>query len=109
MKHRLLPLIPVIALLGCDRAKTDAPADADTPAAAKPAQAAEPAQAATAPSTAKAPPAFPPEARRNSVPEGMTVLAEGAATPPMRELVSTAGPWSRSDTPTIVAFYRGFW
>lgn len=56
-------------------------------------------------------PKMPPQARRNSPPEGLdgSALAVGSPAPPMDKLPSTQGTWSRGAGPTIVVFYRGFW
>ncbi|MCR9160183.1 MAG: hypothetical protein ACE37F_37330 [Nannocystaceae bacterium] len=97
MQRLVLPIVvPLAALAACE-------ANAPQPQPAPPAQA--PAEAEPAPEK----PAMPPQARRNSPPEGMEVLAQGARTPAMSGLPATTGPWSRADAPTIVAFYRGHW
>jgi hypothetical protein len=54
---------------------------------------------------------FPPEARRNSAPEGIaeTALAVGAKAPALEGVASTTGPWTRANEVTALVFYRGDW
>lgn len=97
--------------MGCDRGepKPQAEPALERTAEKDPAPKPEVAPKAKADTKPKGKAAMPPQARRNSPPEDMKILAEGAAAPTMQDLPSTEGPWSRSKTPTIVAFYRGHW
>lgn len=54
---------------------------------------------------------FPPEARRNSAPEGIadTALAVGAMAPALEAVPSTAGAWTRGADLTVLVIYRGDW
>lgn len=107
VRSTLLALVPVLALLGCDRSDPKAQAEPVAGPTAEPTaekDAMRKPEATEPPKKAEA-----PKARRDAPPKDMKILAEGAAAPAMKDLTSTEGPWSRSNAPTIVAFYRGHW
>ena len=100
VRFALIVAVPLIAAIACgpDAPKAEPTASNQTPKAEDPPR-----------SDAPAKPAMPPQARRNSPPEGMEILAEGAPSPALSNLPATTGSWSRSSAKTIVAFYRGHW
>lgn len=107
VRSSLLALVPLLALSGCDRTAPERQAEPvaePTPGPTAEKDAAPKPEATEAPKKAEA-----PKARRDAPPKDLKMLAEGAAAPAMQDLTSTEGPWSRSNAPTIVAFYRGHW
>ncbi len=54
---------------------------------------------------------FPPQARRNSAPKGLTesALAVGKEAPKLEAVPATTGKWTRGEKTTVLVFYRGHW
>ena len=112
MRRLLLSFLPLVAFTACDSNSPAPQPEARSKASAEPGPVAE-AKAPAEPESsaqAKAPAKQPKKnGKRGGPPTGMEVLAQGSPTPTMTDVPSTAGPWTRGDKPTIVAFYRGHW